>query len=292
MHKMEKSSIVWCKMPKAGLGNQLFPLMKALVFANLNNLPLVVTHYHQLKIGPYLRGEKTKRNYQNYFSFQKGIFGERMDRLKVRPGNYHRFVEEPELKQISSKATLYCFQQIPHWKDYFGGLKKHRELVIELFYKILTPKIKERLNYLPSPEIGIHIRMGDFRKLLENEAFSQAGAVRTPQSFFVDTIQLLRSFSASPNKVSIFTDGRANEMKEILSLTDTTIVEGNADIVDLLQLSRSKVIVASAGSTFSYWAGFLSDSPVLFHPDHPYNIRLEKTYFEGTPQAYKQRVNG
>jgi len=36
-------SIVVCELPKAGLGNQLFPLVKAAVFAELNGLPLIVT---------------------------------------------------------------------------------------------------------------------------------------------------------------------------------------------------------------------------------------------------------
>ncbi len=72
-------SVVVCKLPKAGLGNQLFPLMHAFVFAKLNNLPVIVTGYHQLKIGPYIRREKNKRQYKGYFTFQKNIAGEYRD---------------------------------------------------------------------------------------------------------------------------------------------------------------------------------------------------------------------
>ena len=67
--------MVVCKLPSAGLGNQLFPLMHAMVFAELNNLPLTVTGYHRIKIGPYLRGEKSKRSYKGYFKFQKSLHG-------------------------------------------------------------------------------------------------------------------------------------------------------------------------------------------------------------------------
>jgi hypothetical protein len=52
----------------------------------------------------------------------------------------------------------------------------------------------------------------------------------------------------------------------------------------LILLSRSKIIITSAGSTFSYWAGFLSDSPIIMHPDHiHHSIRLshESGYYEG-----------
>ena len=77
-------SIVICKLPKAGLGNQLFPLMHAFLFGKLNGLPVVVTGYHQLKIGPYLRREKSKRRYNDYFIFQKSILGECLDWWKIK----------------------------------------------------------------------------------------------------------------------------------------------------------------------------------------------------------------
>ena len=51
-------SVVVCKLPQAGLGNWLFCLMKAKVFAEMYQLPLIIIGYHQLKIGPYLRFEK------------------------------------------------------------------------------------------------------------------------------------------------------------------------------------------------------------------------------------------
>jgi hypothetical protein len=47
--------------------------MNALVFGKLNNLPVIIIGYHQLKIGPYLRKEKIKRKYNGYFTFQKNI---------------------------------------------------------------------------------------------------------------------------------------------------------------------------------------------------------------------------
>ncbi len=41
---------VICKLPKAGLGNQLFPLLKGYVFARLNHLPILVVGFNYLKI--------------------------------------------------------------------------------------------------------------------------------------------------------------------------------------------------------------------------------------------------
>ena len=51
-------------------------------------------------------------------------------------------------------------------------------------------------------------------------------------------------------------------------LSKVSFIEGNSDIVDLLLLSKSKLIVISATNTSSYWAAFISDNPVIMHPAH------------------------
>jgi hypothetical protein len=53
----------------------------------------------------------------------------------------------------------------------------------------------------------------------------------------------------------------------------------------MLLLSRSSTIVASAGSTFSYWAGLLADAPFIDHPAHRHSaIRpapVNNAWYEG-----------
>ncbi len=60
-------------------------------------------------------------------------------------------------------------------------------------------------------------------------------------------------------------------LNSLFTLENISMSEGNPDIVDMVLLSRSEIIVTATGSTFSYWAGFLSDVPVILHPDHIYN---------------------
>jgi len=265
-------SVVHCKLPAAGLGNQLFPLMKASVFAQLNDLPLVVTNYHQLRIGPYLRGEKSKRNYNDYFSFQKSFPGEYFDKMRIRIAERTcEVIEEPALASISGPTTgktIFRFSQIPHWSSYFEGLRDHRLLAISLLNKMVRPSLLQKLDKQDPPQIGVHIRMGDFRKLSAGEDFSKLGTVRTPEDYFLAVIQQIRTAFGGDTPVSIFSDGYEKELSRILSLPNVKLVEGNPDIVDMLLLSRSKVVVTSAGSTFGYWSGFLSDAPIIMHPDH------------------------
>ena len=270
-------NLVVCKIPKAGLGNQLFPLMKAQVFAHLNNLPIIITGYHQLKIGPYLRSEKSKRKYLGFFLFEKNILLNFFDKRKLLFYNSKNRIEEPVLntnyKQNTSIKEGYFFSKVPHWDNYFGGLREHRKLVNELLWSLIKPALHKQINALTPPCIGVHIRMGDFRKLKPDEDFGTVGAVRTPEAYFVKTIQAIRELNGTDLPVCIFSDGFREELQQILSLPNTILIEGNNDLVDLLLLSKSRLIITSAGSTFSYWASFLSEGIIIQHPDHPLNIR-------------------
>jgi len=263
-------SEVVCKLPRAGLGNQLFPLMKAYTFAHLNKLPVRVTGYNQLKIGPYIRGEKTKRKYRGVFTFQKNRISEWWDTSKLKKYKGEKIEEPPVryLDDINGTNKLYIFSAMPHWEHYFDGLQEHRKIVIELFWKLLTDKVQKKIHDLPAPCIGVHIRMGDFRKLEEGEDFSKLGIVRTPELYFINVINTIRSIHGSELPVSVFTDGFRNEFRGLFKLNNITMIEGNHDIVDLVLLSKSKIIVTSATSTFSYWSAFLSEAIVIMHPDH------------------------
>jgi hypothetical protein len=281
-------SIVICQLPKAGLGNQLFPLLKAATFASLNDLPLTVIGYHQLKIGPYLRREKSKRRYNGYFSFEKSVAGEQLDRLALRRYRGYEPVSDPEVRTLPGKDLVrkrFLFSAIPHWGDYFAGLREHRELAAELFRGMLDQQIARKAADQPAPCIGVHIRMGDFRKLAAGEDLSSAGAVRTPEPYFEEIIERIRGANGRLLPVSVFTDGHPHEFERLFSLPGVSLISGNRDIVDLLLLSRSSIIVASAGSTFSYWAGFLADAPFIDHPAHRHSaIRpspVNGTWYEG-----------
>lgn len=267
-------------MPAAGLGNQLFVIMKASLFAHVNNVPVVFTNYKQFNIGPYLRREKSKRLYTHSFVFHTGLMKDYYNRLRMKVlfFKYREVVQDPgvDFKKISD--AIYQFRSLPHWGDYFAGLKEHRDDVIRLFNQLLTNRVKAAILHLSCPVIGLHVRMGDFRKLAKGEDFSQVGAVRTPIQYFIDVIQNIRNINGSLLPVSVFSDGHEFELKDILALPNITLIKNNSDIVDMVLLSKSKIIITSAGSTYSYWAGFLSEVPIILHPDHIHQpIRLYKT---------------
>lgn len=261
--------LVICKLPRAGLGNQLFPLLKAYTFAHLNNLPVLVTNYRQVKIGPWLRCERNKRVYTGFFNFEKNSIAAQFDKWKVKNISAEISITEPEIKKLESKDLFkkyFLFHEIPHYARRFEGLTDNRELVINELNRLIRPSIKRRLEELEPPCIGVHIRMADFKKLKEGQKFGKEGATRTPEDYFVKTIQSIRNMYGDSLPVSIFTDGSKKELSILLQQPKIDFIEGNNDLVDLLLLSKSEIIVTSGGSTFSYWAAFLSDAIVIMHP--------------------------
>lgn len=173
---------------------------------------------------------------------------------------------------------------MPTYHDYFGRLKEHRILVKEIFDSILKDNIKIRIATYPNPVIGVHIRMGDFRQLKTTEVFS-GGHVRAPEDYYINIIEGVRQIKGSTLAVSIFTDGYLYEFKKIHQLPGISFVETGLDIVDLVLLSKSKLIVMSPGSTFSAWAAFLSDNPVIKFTDKDKPLRpsdIRHIIYEGT----------
>jgi Glycosyl transferase family 11 len=269
------------------LGNQLFPIMKAFVFGRLNNLEVIVTGYHWLKLGPYLRREKTKRRYYGYFIFQKNWIGELFDKLRIKNFVNSGIIPEPSLQikeanVIEKKSFLYS--ELPDYNDFFAGLNVHRTLVKKIFWEILNDPIKKLLENKKTPCIGVHIRMGDFPNLKQGVDFRNVGQVRTPEKYFIEMIQSIREIHGSNLPVTIFTDGFRNEFEHLFELENISMSEGNPDIVDMVLLSRSEIIVIATGSTFSYWAGFLSDVPVILHPNHIYKSNRLKSE---NPELYE-----
>lgn len=277
-------------LPRAGLGHSLLVWARAAVFAHINRLRLQTVGWNQVRIGPWLRQERTKRFYGTYFNPDADIW----DRLSVRP-LYHATPDryklvnppvEPLPERELERLRWIAFSDVSHWSDYFRDLKPYRSFVCETLFGRVRPHLHRALASCARPSIGVHARMGDFRPLAPGEDFAKVGAVRTPQSYFVDVIKTVRAQMGTVAPVTIFSDGRHHELADILSLPATELAPPRPDIVDMLLLSRSEVIVASAGSSFSYWAGFLSDAPIVLHPDHIHaSIRPESSRLYEGPVA-------
>ena len=288
---MHKKPTVIAKLPNAGLGNCLFVWAKATVFSENNQLSLYTIGWNRFHIGPWLRGERVKRSYNSYFKQKSSISIWLVTKFGIYLSN--KTILNPAIVSMGVlKNTDYIiFDRLPHWSDYFQGIKEHRFLVKTALFKNLSPSIHLILSKQTNPEIGVHVRLGDFRELREGENFAKIGLVRTPFDYFKMVIKAIRNLHDNEMSVTLFSDGHPHELSPLLQLPNVKLAPVNPDIVDLIQLSKSKIIITSASSTFSSWAGFLSDAALIIHHDHVHQpIRKminNQTLFEGTIDEYK-----
>lgn len=251
---------VHARLPSSGLGNKLFVWARALVFARQHGLPLVVTGWCTPRWRALLKGEDA-RIYWNYFT--------PWNELPASQRSQARVVREPAFDaEPSCDATVYEFSEMPHWKTCFEGLREHRELIRSELFGHLTAARRREIASVARPMICLQIRMGDFRALKAHEQFSQVGGVRTPLDYFRQWIEDLRAVQGSDLAVTIVSDGSAQELAPLLTLPNVTHTPGRSGLADLILMADSRLLVCSAGSTFSQWGGFLGDPVLIHHPDH------------------------
>ncbi len=285
--------IVFCRLPNAGLGNQLFSLMRSHVFASTNDADVIVLENFRDR----LIGNSNNRDYSGLFKFQKStlnfifnwiyFFGVRLSR---------KCILNPKIDSTFSKDNdcYFLFDGVPHWDDYFCELKNYRNLIRDIFFDLISEDVLGILSKYEKPQIGLHVRMGDFKILSNDENFAEVGGVRTPLAYFSDVLLKLNDMGCDIMNVTVFSDGRDDELSDLLLLPRVSRFATQSALIDMLLLSQSDIIITSAGSTFSYWAGFLSDSILIIHPEHYHSsIRSEKfnlIMFEGFVEDQSKRI--
>ena len=65
--KFDGIDLIFYRIGGSGLGNLLYPFFRSLVYSKKENLEMISPTFKSLKIGPYLRSEKQKRDYQYHY---------------------------------------------------------------------------------------------------------------------------------------------------------------------------------------------------------------------------------
>lgn len=271
-------SAVFSLLPNAGLGNKLFVWARGWVFAERHGLPHESLPWSQLTIRQYL----TQGRGRGLYGLDVRTSLRDLGRV-VLGGLGSSIVREPDqASPLGDQRTLYVFERVPHWTDYFADLRPARLELRERLRRIGRSRVSEAYA-LPAPVISVHVRCGDFKPPDPSVPFAKQGAKRTPLEYFIDVLDRLRRdarWRGAP--ISIFSDGTREELAPLLAVPDTRLVSLRSDLAEILFMARSEVIVPGAGSTFSAWAGFLSDAHYVHHPDHFYcAARPPGAYWEG-----------
>lgn len=276
-------SFVVARLPKAGLGNKLFVWANAFLFASLQQKKMVVFGWINYSKSTLTFWDKNSRIYFRYFNNKPNIC------LLLIYFFFKIFFKKSISNQINynkiQNAKIYEFSKVPHWKDFFYGLRENHSTIKKGFFEMLNSSIKSEFEKLEAPVIAVHVRMGDFRNLKQGEDFKKVGGVRTPLDYFINLINNIREKTHVNLPVSIFSDGTPDELKPLLNLKNVSLIKNSKDIIDMLHISKADIIITSAGSTFSFWSAFFSKAIVFIHPDHFHSYirpqEINNYYFEG-----------
>lgn len=226
---------------------------RGVVFSKINDLPCTISAWWGLRWGALLRGEKKSRLYRGYFI--ETVFWKRW--AYVIACKMMTIEKDPTVYRLPTSAKeekkIFVFENALTSNDVFGDLREHHEIIFAELNNLLTQKMKNTLASYSVPVIGVHIRRGDFK----------LGNQTTPLQYFIEGIKVIRATLGQSLPVTIFTDAEEIELENLLALPFVSIAADKADILDILLLSKSKIMILSKSSTFSYWSAFLSEAFVI-----------------------------
>lgn len=257
---------VFVKFPKTGLGNMMLVWAKGVVFSKLNQLDYVTSSWWGFHWGALIRREKRNRLYWGYF-IESSWFN--ICAVQIKKIVCKTIFDPPVTKRDVNKKDIFIFKSVITTQDLFGDIRDYKDVVKNELYNILSPKMHAQLLNYKSPIIGIHIRRGDFK----------LGNPITPLSFFINGIKLVREASGIILPVTIFTDASSDEIGDILLMPEVSLAEEKADILDILLLSKSKILFLSKSSSFSYWGAYLSDA-IVIRPENDWQQKIKNNNSE------------
>jgi hypothetical protein len=252
---------------KAGLGNMLVPWARCVLWCRDYDAQMIAPHWTKIRLGPFLRGERDKRQYQRFFNHRGGVAGIRRTILLATSTTVEDHEWQSGPRTQARGRTVVCFRGMAGAGALAG---RHREVARELL-RITKPRYQPAA--IPDrPFVGIHVRLGDFAPASEAELTSGLHCRRIPLHWYVDTLLELRKALGKNMEAKVFSDAAGEEIEPLLRIAGTSHYEGRTAITDMLALSKAAVIVAS-GSAFSMWASYLGDVPALWHPGQNFSMR-------------------
>jgi hypothetical protein len=267
------------RLSSLGLGNLLLPWARFIVTSQKYNLQPICPTWNQVRIGAILRGETDKKFYHDLFRRPPNQMGclkklYLLNSLKKIPESEFQetYVKD---KRSSDEDILVIFEGMDIHNPFSAILADH-QLVFDELLKITRNQHKKGIEYCFAHSISIHVRLGDF-SIPKNQEVLKSGAqnYRIPLSWYVHQVKQLRQEVNRDVPVYIFSDGRDDELSELLSLPNCQRISFGSSIADMLALSKANILIAS-GSTFSMWASYLGRMPVIWYKGQ---LR-QKLYYE------------
>lgn len=275
----------------SGLGTRLFAWARCSVFSHVNQVPMLAPLWIQPRIGPLLRGGIDLQSYPRQFlllglfkaksSYVKGV-KRHLLRLMAERRSEPDSIDGTYTTNHSSKRVIVTFKG---GKSHFQTLYGWDKFLYNELRAITHNKWLRIVDEVKSVPIGINVRIGnDFSTAKSPTDYYTKGAIKTPISWFRNSLELIRGIVGFPVQAFVVSDGNREDLTDILDLNNVVFVRPGCAISDLLLLAKSKVLLASGASSFSAWASFLGQMPTISHPGQPlgwFKMTNRQSYYNG-----------
>ncbi len=274
-------SVTLCRIPRAGMGNQLLTWAKAATYSHRHGLELI----HWGWSNPSLtRIRRIRMGNETWLSLLQGTPLLHVAKRLHQTRGWARIVEPAQDAKPLPEKSVCLFHSVPPWQDYFGDFRDERDFVLAELRKTMRAGVWEQAKAIERPYVIANVRMDDFKTLAGGVEFASVGQHRTPFEFFESAATGIRHHAGWNVPIHVVTDGTPEELAPLMArVANIVLVPQRPALVNLLWMSQANAIIASAGSTFSFWAGFLGQAAMMHHPSHvPVPSRPLKT----TAQCY------
>lgn len=242
---------VYSQTTRAGLANELFPVIRGILCALDGGFVELKPIWMRPRIGPLIRGERDKRRYHRLFR-RPGALNLTVRALVLLAGQ--RFDESG--RKIRHGLPGLCVTVVKGMDGHFEPFRGRHHLVLSKLESLSRDNDRRQLN----AGVAMHVRLGDFARKANSEVISSNES--TPMQWFVDVAVAI---TESGWAVTVFSDGEDSELSTLLAIPCVTRAPDGTALSDLIAMSGYVFIVGS-GSTFTAWAAFVGDRPLLLFP--------------------------
>lgn len=279
-----------------GLTHGLLAWARCRLWCAQNDATMLAPFWLKLRIGPYLRRERDKRNYFLLFGAGNGVAGPRRLATLARAARIDVGTEWPPRPAVGAGPVVLRFHNAlkDNEKKSFAQVVGHAPFL----RRELLAMTRHRFH--PSspgaPFIAIHVRMGDFIPLANGSQVAATTNARLPIEWYGDRLDALRRSLDHTVPAIVFSDGSDAELAPLLTRQNVKRAARQQSVTDLLQMGQGIALIAS-GSGFSLWGAFLGSAPRLAHPgqsivsiDADPTRDIESGFGEDLPRSFVAHV--
>ena len=250
-----------------GLGNRLFPWARCELASRKLSLRKLAPKMANIRRGALFRGGieykyfLTKSLLWDNFSYPDYVTG--IKRLWILL-SYPR-LDESQFQAASQTASfpegLVVFRGDG---DLFVSLRGENAFLLDNLRRMTKRKWIEQAAE-PEYVLGVNIRLGrDFSVPVSEQDMQNRGLILTPIEWFVKAIEEVQKRIGQVSCLLV-SDGSQEALRPILELPNVRFFGGSSAISDLLCLAKCSALIGTGGSSFTAWAAYLANAPVLTH---------------------------